>query len=119
MYGSIDEQHYEDPYLHDPRLLNLVARVRCLPSDAADRVGGEMNPCDLEIVLKSGQRKTIRVEYHRGHWKNPMTDAEVEEKFRALARRQLPAAQTDNLLRQLWALDSLPKAGELIATTRV
>jgi 2-methylcitrate dehydratase len=119
MYGTIDEQHYEDPYLHDPRLLNLVARVRCLPSDAADRVGGEMNPCDLEIVLKSGQRKTIRVEYHRGHWKNPMTDAEVEEKFRALARRQLPAAQTDNLLRQLWALDSLPKAGELIATTRV
>ena len=48
-----------------------------------------MNPCDLEIVLKSGQRQSIRVEYHRGHWKNPMTDAEVEEKFRALARRQL------------------------------
>jgi hypothetical protein len=48
-----------------------------------------------------------------------MTDAEVEEKFRALARRQLSAAQTDILLRQLWALDSLPQAGELIAMTRV
>jgi 2-methylcitrate dehydratase PrpD len=119
MYGTVEEQHYEDPYLHDRRLLNLVGRVRCLPFDAADRVEQEMNPCDLEIVLKSGQRKNVRVEYHRGHWKNPMTDAEVEEKFRALARRQLPAAQTDSLLHQLWALDSLPKAGELIATTRV
>jgi 2-methylcitrate dehydratase len=119
MYGTVEEQHYEDPYLHDQRLLDLVGRVRCLPSEEADRVEREMNPCDLEIVLKSGQRKNVRVEYHRGHWKNPMTDAEVEEKFRALARRQLPAAQTDTLLRQLWALDSLPQAGELIAMTRV
>jgi 2-methylcitrate dehydratase len=117
-YGTVEEQHYEDPYLHDPRLLDLVGRVRVLPSDAADRVGQEMNPCDLEIVLKSGQRRSIRVEYHRGHWKNPMTDAEVEEKFRTLARRQLGAAQTDELLRQLWGLDGLPQAGALLAMTR-
>jgi 2-methylcitrate dehydratase len=119
MYGTVEEQHYEDPYLHDPRLLDLVGRVRCLPFDEADHVEPEMNPCDLEIVLKSGARRNIRVEYHRGHWKNPMTDAEVEEKFRSLARRQLPAAQTDNLLRALWALDSLPQAAELIGMTRI
>jgi 2-methylcitrate dehydratase len=119
MYGTVEEQHYEDPYLHDQRLLDLVGRVRCLPFDEADRVEQEMNPCDLEILLKSGQHKNVRVEYHRGHWKNPMTDSEVEEKFRALARRQLSAKQTENLLDQLWALDRLPKAGEFIATTRV
>jgi 2-methylcitrate dehydratase len=119
IYGTIEEQHYEDPYLHDARLLDLVGRVRCLPFDEAVRIEPEMNPCELEIVLKSGARKTIRVEYHRGHWKNPMSDAEVEEKFRALARRQLPAAQTDALLRRLWALDSLPQAGELVAMTRI
>ena len=119
MYGTIEEQHYEDPYLHDPRLLDLVGRVHCLPSDEADHVEQEMNPCDLELVLKSGARRTIRVEYHRGHWKNPMTDAEVEEKFHSLARRQLPATQTDNLLRALWALEHLPQAGELVAMTRI
>jgi 2-methylcitrate dehydratase len=119
MYGTVEEQHYEDPYLHDARLLDLVGRVRCLPFDDAVRVEPEMNPCDLEIVLKSGERRTIRVEYHRGHWKNPMTDAELEEKFRGLARRQLPAAQTDNLLRRLWALERLPQAGELVTMTRI
>ena len=118
MYGTVEEQHYEDPYLHDQRLLDLVGRVRCLPSDEADRVQKDMNLCDLEIVLKSGRRKSFRVEYHRGHWKNPMTDVEVEEKFRSLARRQLAAAQTDDLLRQLWTLESLPQAGALIAMTR-
>ena len=48
-----------------------------------------------------------------------MTDAEVEEKFRSLAKKLLRPAQTDDLLRQLWALESVPQAGAIIAATRV
>ena len=119
MYGTIDDSYYEDPYLHDARLLDLVSRVKCIPSEEADRHEKEFNLCDLEVVLKSGQRKTVRVDYHRGHWKNPMTDAEMEEKFRLLARRQLPPEKVDTLVRQLWALENMQNAGTLIEMTRV
>jgi 2-methylcitrate dehydratase len=119
MYGTIEEHHYEDPYLHDQRLLDLVSRVRCIPSAEADRHEKEYNLCDLEVVLKSGQRKSARVEYHRGHWKNPMTDAELEEKFRGLARKHLPAERIDALLRQLWTLEDMPQAGKLAGMTGV
>jgi 2-methylcitrate dehydratase len=118
MYGRIEPEYYEDPYLHDQRLLELVSRVKCMPSDEADRSEHEFNLCELEIVLKSGERKTVRVEYHRGHFKNPMTDAEMEEKFRSMAQKHLSADRVDSLLRQLWALESVPKVGELIAATR-
>ena len=43
----------------------------------------------------------------------------MEEKFRLLARKHLPADRTDALLRQLWALESMPKAGALVEMTRV
>ncbi len=119
IYGRIDPVYYEDPYLHDARLLDLVSRVKCIPSAEADRVEQEYNLCDLELVFKSDQRKTVRVDYHRGHWKNPMTDAEMEEKLRLLARGQLAAQKTDALLRQLWALEDLPQAGALVEMTRV
>jgi 2-methylcitrate dehydratase len=33
MHGAIDDRFYEDPYLHDRRLLDLVGRVHCFPSD--------------------------------------------------------------------------------------
>jgi 2-methylcitrate dehydratase len=119
MFGTIDDHYYEDPYLHDPRLLDLVSRVRCIPSAEADAHEKDYNLCDFEVVLKSGERKAIRVEYHRGHPKNPMTDAEMEEKFRSLARRHLAADRIDALLRQLWALESMPKAGVLVEMTKV
>ena len=79
-----------------------------MPSEEADRTEKEFNLCELEVVLKSGARKTVRVEYHRGHFKNPMTDAEMEEKFRLLVAKHLPADRVDRLLRLLWSIENEP-----------
>jgi hypothetical protein len=42
----------------------------------------------------------------------------MEEKFRSLAREHLPADRIDALLRQLWNLEDLPRAGTLVEMTR-
>ena len=104
--------------MHDPRLLDLVSRIKCLPSDEADKP--ELaNLCELEVVLKSGARKTVRVEYHRGHFKNPTTDAEMEEKFRLMAQKHLPADRVDGLLHIVWNVENEPQVSNLIAATRL
>ena len=61
--------------------------------------------------MKSGARKTVRVEYHRGHFKNPMTDAEMEEKFRLMAQKHLGADRVDSLLRLLWGIEEHAASG--------
>jgi 2-methylcitrate dehydratase len=119
MYGNIEPEYYEDPHLHDPRLLDLVSRVKILPSDEADRTEQEFNLCELEVVLKSGARKTVRVEYHRGHFKNPMTDSEMEEKFRLMAQKHLGPDRVDNLLGLLRGIETVPQVSDLIAATLV
>ena len=119
MHGTIDDSYYEDPHLHNPRLLDLVARVHCLPSAEADQHEQEYNLCDFEVVLKSGVRKSVQVQYQRGHWKNPMSDEELEQKFRSLAGRYLPAPKVTALLQQLWRLETLTKVGTLLDMTRV
>jgi 2-methylcitrate dehydratase len=119
MYGKVETEHYDDPYLHDPRLLDLVSRVKVVRSDEADRREKEFNLCDLDIVLESGAHKKVRVEYHRGHFKNPMSDAEMEDKFRSLASKRLPSDRVDHLLSLLWELETLPQAAALIAAMQV
>jgi 2-methylcitrate dehydratase len=116
-YGNISPEYYEYPYLHDARLLDLVSRIKVLPSEEADRTENEFNLCEMEVVLKSGARKMTRVEYHRGHFKNPMTDAEMEEKFRLMAKKHLPENGVDKLLRILWGIEQEPTVSNLIAAT--
>ena len=116
LYGKIDPDFYEDPYLHDPRLLELVGRIKVLPLAEADKP--ELaNLCILELVLKSGERRTVRVENHRGHFKNPMTDGEMEEKFRFSARKHMRPERIDNLVHALWNLEDQPEVLALINMT--
>lgn len=117
-YGRIDVEYFDGPYLHDEALLELVSRIKCEVSAEANKREPEAMLCDLTMTLRDGTRHDIRVEYHRGHPRNPMPDAEIEEKFRELAGDQMPAAQCDALLKQLWELDKLDDMGKLFALTR-
>lgn len=118
-YGSVDLPYFEDPYLHDPELLALVAKIKCTVSEEANKREPEAMLCDMDIVMKDGRREAIRVEYHRGHPKNPMSDAEIEEKFRSLAGTQISADQADSLLHLLWNLEQLDDMQSLFALTRI
>ncbi len=118
-YGGIDVRYFDDPYLHDAELLELVSRIKCAVSEEANSREPEAMLCDLDMVLQDGRRESIRVEYHRGHPRNPMSDAELEEKFRALAGAQMPAAQADALLSQIWNLEALADMRALIDLTRL
>ena len=118
-HGNIAPEYYEDPYLHDVGLLDLVSRIKVVPSEEADRTENEFNLCEMEVVLKSGARNTTRVEYHRGHFKNPMTDAEMDEKFRLMAQKHLSSDRVEKLLQLLWSIESEQSVGHLIAATVV
>ena len=118
LYGKIDPAFYEDPYLHDPRLLDLVGRIKVLPLAEADKPD-LANLCVLELVLTSGERRTVRVEHHRGHFKNPMTDGEMEDKFRSSAGKHMKPERIDDLVHALWDLENRPKVSTLIDLTRL
>ena len=96
---------------------DAVTRIHSdLPADAREP---EAMLCDLELRLKDGRQESVRVEYHRGHWRNPMSDAELNEKFRALARDVLPAGRADALLDTIWKLEELADLNALLALARV
>ena len=86
-------------------------------SEEANRREPEAMLCDFEVMMKNGRKDTVRVEYHRGHWRNPMSDAEIVEKFRGLASDVLTKSKTEALLGKLWKLEELRDVRALTAMT--
>ena len=74
--------------------------------------------CNVEVITMSGQRYSSEVDYHKGYYKNPLTDAEVEDKFRSLAAGIIPQGRTDALLGRLWQLEDVEHIGEVIGRAR-
>lgn len=117
MHGDIGEEHFAEASFRDPRLLALTRRVRVSEWDEANRRMPEAMLCRVTVTTTGGDRHVSTVEYHRGHWKNPLTDAELETKFRRLARRVLADSAIDRLLDHLWRLEKLADAGDVVRLT--
>src|SRR5215210_6728987 len=116
-HGEVEEKHFGERYLNDPTIRALTRRVKAVATDEADARMPEAMLCRMTLVTTGGERHEAVVEYHKGHWKNPMTDAEIEAKFTKLAREVLDERATARLLETLWRLDELPDAGEVVRLT--
>lgn len=119
MYGTVHQRHFGDEYLNNPELLDLVSRIKVSVSEEANRRVPEAMLCEVEVVTKSGDRHRSEVAYHKGHYKNPMSDAEVEEKFRSLVEGLLSPAQATRLLDRLWHLEDVDDIGALLRMTAI
>jgi 2-methylcitrate dehydratase len=117
IYGGIESHHFDDKYLRDPAILALAQRVKVAVSAEAERHMPDAMRCYFTLVTKAGATHKTMVDYHKGHHMNPMSEAEIEAKFRPLAAGVLASAQTDRLLAQLWRLEDLATVNELAQLT--
>jgi len=117
IYGTVHERHFDDRYRNDPALRALTRRVKVEVWEEANRRMPEAMLCRVTVITHSGDSYNATVDYHKGHWRNPMSETEVEEKFRKLAQDTLEPARIDRLLDRLWNLESLIDAGDVVRLT--
>jgi 2-methylcitrate dehydratase len=118
VHGAVEEKHFDEKYLRDPEIMTLTKKVKVKATDEADSRMPEAMLCTMALVTSSGETHKAVVEYHKGHWKNPMSDVEVEAKFRRLAAEVLTESQSARLLEALWGFETLADAGEIVRLTK-
>lgn len=59
----------------------------------------------IEVTTTDGRRLSAATNYPKGHRGNPLTDAEVEAKFRSLAGSALGPTGCDRVLAEVWELE--------------
>lgn len=117
MFGTVESRHFNEQYLTNNDLLELVSKVNVSVSEEANAMAPEAMLCDLDVITKSGNRHSVQVAYHKGHYKNPLTDLEVEHKFKSLAETHLSPKRIDILLDRLWHLEDVKDVSELLKLT--
>ena len=108
--GKAGLAEYSDATVNDPE----VKRVR-----EATRAVGDPNLSEdqahVEVDLAAGRNLSVFVAESLGNLKRPMSNAQLDVKFRDQAAMVLPAAAVDRLLEQCWSIDSLDNVGEMVS----
>jgi 2-methylcitrate dehydratase len=112
--GDVTEQQFDDAHLADPKVLDLVSKIKVHRDPELNARYPRGIPNRLTVTLADGRQIVREVEFPRGHALNPMTDAEVEKKFRRMVQPRSGKDRADRILAACWKLESLKEAGELI-----
>jgi 2-methylcitrate dehydratase PrpD len=107
--GKAGIREYTDEAVNDPQ----IRRVRELVSAVGDLSITE-DQARIEVEMTNGARLTRFVEQSLGNIHRPMSDQQLENKFRDQAVAALPAAQVEKAIQRCWTIDELADVGELI-----
>ena len=108
--GAGHEAQFHDDKARDPQITAVRALVHATP----DTTLGE-DEVYVTIRMTDGRDLSTHVEHATGSPKNPMSDAHLEEKFRALATPVVGSADAEALLRAVWTLDEAGDVKALMA----
>jgi 2-methylcitrate dehydratase len=111
--GEVTDRQFEHSRFTEPAILDLVAKVKIHLDDALTTRYPRGIPNRVVVTLDDGKVLEKEVEFPRGHAGNPMTDDEVETKFRTLVEPRYGRERVERILKTCWDLDKLESAGAL------
>lgn len=112
--GDVTLAQFDPKRFSDAKLLDLVAKVKLHRDAGMSARYPKGIPNRITITLKDGKQLVKEVEFPRGHAENPMTDAEVEKKFRTMVEPKYGKAKADQMLAQCWKLDELKGIADVL-----
>ena len=112
--GAVTEASFSARRIRDARISALIERTTIREDPAYTRLHPHEWPCRIELSLRGGEKRTAQARYFKGHAMRPLSDAEVELKFRELAEPLLGLRGADSVLATAWKLEQLADVGELL-----
>jgi 2-methylcitrate dehydratase len=117
--GRVTLQSFAEKRLKDPALLDLMKKTRVVRApEFVDRYPETM-PTSITVTTKTGRSYKKQVDIPLGHPLHRMSDQEVEEKFRVLARGRLDRGRIGKLLDAIWTLDRAEDVSKIVGLVKV
>ena len=106
--GAVTPATFAPDRIADAGLRTIINKMRIDENPEFTERYPEQYNCRIEVIKSNGQTEVASTSYPKGHGKNPLSDAEVDAKFRRLACPTVTEQQCEQALELIWSLENLP-----------
>ncbi|WP_447974437.1 MmgE/PrpD family protein [Nitrospira sp. Kam-Ns4a] len=117
--GTVTLESFTPKRLRRADVQALMQKVRVVELEDFAGWYPQAMPTRLTVRTGAGKEYVKQVDFPLGHPRNPMSDREVEEKFRFLAAGTLDRARAGKVIDFVWKLDRCGDIGELMPLLRI
>ena len=101
--GSVGYADYNEDNLNDYWIKNLTRKVSVIEDEELTQLSPAVRGAIVDIYLKNGQSFEAPCYYPKGEPENPLTQQELEDKFRGLAMYGgLTSDECDEVIKEVW-----------------
>jgi len=111
--GKINIDSYSELNLKDQRVKSLMKKINIKVDPELDKLYPKAVPNRITIYLKDGKKETSEIIYPKGHYMNPLSDEELNNKFIKLTEPLLKE-KSKELLKKLWNLENVKDIKEIL-----
>src|SRR3989454_3528346 len=115
---QVTPAQFEMKKIMDPAIRAQLKKVEVVADPEIEKVFPVLQRVVVNITMTNGRTFTKQLDYPKGDPRNPLTDAEVEEKFAALAEGVLSAGAQKKLIDAIWNLEKVESGSELMAVMK-
>jgi 2-methylcitrate dehydratase len=117
--GIVTLKSFGERRLGDAGLQAMIQKVRVVELPEFRDWYPVGMPTRVTVRTSSGKEYVKQVDHPLGHPRNPMSDREVEEKFRLLAASQLDRRAAGRIIEFVWSFDRVKDIGLLMSLLRL
>jgi 2-methylcitrate dehydratase PrpD len=112
--GDAFIDQFTEEKIRDPKILGYIPKIHIEEDPDLDAEGpSKRHSVRVKVYLKNGKHFERRVDYPLGNPKNPMTQKDVEIKFRKLTAKVFSESQVDQLMSTIDRLDQIDNVDQL------
>jgi len=113
--GKIDVDTFTEGNIFRPDVRELMEKVEWVVDEEFERRYPEHYSCAVTVTMEDGTEYTSVVDDPKGDYRNPVTQEELETKFRKLARRVLDEERVEQVISLVTNLQDVDDVGELFS----
>jgi 2-methylcitrate dehydratase len=106
---------FTEEKIKNPKLRPLMKKIQVRETEECNKRFPESNRFRIEVTMRNGEKIVREIDHAKGDPQNPMTDEEIETKFRKLVAPVMSEEQMDRALNRLWHLEDMRDMSEVLS----
>ena len=112
---QVTPAQFEMKKIMDPTIRAQLKKVEVVADPEIEKVFPALQRVIVNITTNGGRNFSKQLDYPKGDPRNPLSDAEIEEKFSALAEGVLSKGAQKKLVDDIWNLEKIASVAKLMA----
>lgn len=104
--GQVLPKSFDEDAIRDPRIWELLPKIKVVADPEIDGLFPKLKRARVTISTKDGLVDTHQTDYAKGAPEDPLSDDELEAKFKANLEGHVTPERMDQILRATWDLEN-------------